>query len=713
MRTIHSAWTIVVCGVLLATASAQQPILHYTFSEGGSPANTENTGTLSPGLSPIAGHTLTGTSPNRTNCLTGVAGAANQVTTPYNVAFGNNSWSIGFALNSTASPAFQYIFSEDLGTGWRVFTDGAAGAGNIRMTGATLPIIDIVGGAGEAGWVHVAFVHDTAANQIRAYLNGALFSTTAAAGIVLNSGMPLIIGRNGVTSLQNGNRVEEFRLYDYALTAAQVAAWSANALNGAANFEKIMITEASWGAPDGLEITNFSPATIDLTNWRVKWRDGANSTKTSDPLNLSIAAGESIVVTELLPIEPVPAGTQLVDRFSVGIGTTGGAITVALLDDIGDDVDEVRISSTTGTHPGWSFGSAFRGLAVRGVVSGTTGQVGVERIWGLDSDGGSDWTEQPDRSFGRENRSSGPRGTDPTAVIALEINELDDSPDYIEIYNTTAAAHNISDWFLLCSANQNGAHSVLTIPAGTVIAAGGYVVLGDSAVAPTEIPGGVPYIDIGSIPWDGSELDCALYDNLGRLVDLVRAPRTTGTLVHNFPRAPSYWSDFVGAAARNLNGGDDAIGRSGTSGDANDGGDWFPIYDRTMGSVNITSSQAGPAGHDDVFDVRVNETSLGQGFQAIMNAGSATAGYTYNFLVSIGHGLGVGPFFGLGADALVNLPLFYNIPPFSGLLDAQGSARIDFDPGSLPVGLDADLVFVLQQPGGAIVALTYVLAFDT
>src|SRR4029078_11331576 len=95
--------------------AGQAPLLHYAFSEGGSPAATENIGTFSPGPSPLIGHALVGTSPNRTNCLTGITGAANEVTTPLPASFGNTSWSIGFAIDSTASPAFQYVFSDTLG----------------------------------------------------------------------------------------------------------------------------------------------------------------------------------------------------------------------------------------------------------------------------------------------------------------------------------------------------------------------------------------------------------------------------------------------------------------------------------------------------------------------------------------------------------------------------------------------------------------------
>jgi Concanavalin A-like lectin/glucanases superfamily/Lamin Tail Domain len=713
MKNRHQTWTVIALAVLLQTAAGQAPLLHYSFSEGGAPASTENQGTHVPGLSPLNGHLLTGTSLNRTSCLSGVTGVANDVTTPYTVAFGNNSWTIGFALNSQSSPAFQYIFSENLAAGWRAFTDGAAGVGNLRMTGTSLPTIDIVGGAGESGWVHVAFVHDTAANVIRAYLDGALVSTTAAAGVNLLSGNALLIGRLGTQGLLTNNRVEEFRLYDYPLTTAQVATWADNALNGVPDFTKVMISEVSWGDPDGIEVTNFGTAAVNLANWRVRWRDGVG-TVISDPLNVVIAAGESIAVIESATLpEGAPAGSQVIDRFITNLPTTSGALTVCLFDPIANPIDEVRVSDTAGAHPGWSFGSAFRGLATRGVVSGTSGQVGVERIWGLDSNGGPDWTEQPNRSMTRENRSSGPRGTEPSAPLGIKINEIDDSADYIELFNPTALNVNIGNWFFLFSAGQGFSHSVVTIPAGTVLTTGNYVVFGDTATAPTELPGGVGYIVLSAIPWTSGELSCALYDSLGRLVDIVRTPRTTSPLVHNHPRAPSHWADFVGAAGRNNNGGDDAFGRGSTSADANDGGDWFPIYTRTMGSSNASSSQSGPAGHDDVLDVRLNETGLGQGLQAIINAGGAAAGDTYNFLISIGHAGGNGPFFGLGPDALANIPAFYNIPPFAGVLDAQGSGRIDFDPGILPPGIDADFIFVLQQPGGAVSAVTRVLEFDT
>jgi hypothetical protein len=69
MKPSHSTWTLIALVALVPAFTAQAPILHYSFSEGGSPATTENTGTLLPGPSPLIGHTLTGVNQNRTNAL--------------------------------------------------------------------------------------------------------------------------------------------------------------------------------------------------------------------------------------------------------------------------------------------------------------------------------------------------------------------------------------------------------------------------------------------------------------------------------------------------------------------------------------------------------------------------------------------------------------------------------------------------------------------
>ena len=75
---------------------------------------------------------------------------------------------------------------------------------------------------------------------------------------------------------------------------------------------------------------------------------------------------------------------------------------------------------------------------------------------------------------------------------------------------------------------------------------------------------------------------------------------------------------------------------------------------------------------------------------------------------------GLGPFFGLGLDALFNFGLLYGVAPWSAVLDAEGSARIDLSPGTISSGLRTDDIWFLQDPvTGDLISQTLVLEYDT
>jgi hypothetical protein len=712
---------VLLLGALTGSTLAQGPLLRYPFDEGGAPASTRNFGSLATGSSPLAGHTLGGRALNGSFALTGVPGAANQVTTPFLVNLGNSSFTLGFCLNTQANNGvFQYIGGDGAGSGWRIFINGSAGVGNIRMTGFGTTL-DIAGGAGATGWAHVVWAYDAGAGQVRGYLNGVATSSGAAGPLALNSGLTYLIGRHSAaaTSLQAGSLVDDFRLYDRALSVAEIGRWAEHCR---VEFRKVMLTEVSWGDPDGVEITNFTSAAVNLNNWRVRWQDSAGTILTSSPINVVIGANEAIVVGETGVFPGILPGVQVLPRLP-SIGATSEPITVGLFDTADTVVDEVRVSDTGGAHPGFTFGGSFRGLAVRGVVSGTSFEVGVERIWGLDSNSGGDWTDQPNRSLGLENRSSGPRGTDPISIASVRITETDDSPDFIELRNNGAGSVNLQDWFLHCSAFNNSSHDVIRpFATSTSMPAGTFLVLGDGAAMPAELPGGVPYINVApsNIPWVGSEYDCALYDRFGRLVDLMRTTGPTSEMLHNEPRAPSHWADFLGGAGRaDFSGSpaDDAVARISVTTDSDRGSDWAPCFGRTMGSsnTNLVLSEAGHglSGAFQDLDVRVTEGLFtGDGNSVIINAGPTRAGATYSFFISLANLQGTGPMLGLGPDAILNYLTFSVIPPFTGTLDAQGSARYDFPIGTVPSGIHGECIFVLLQ-SGQLAARTLVVPFDT
>lgn len=351
---------------------------------------------------------------------------------------------------------------------------------------------------------------------------------------------------------------------------------------------------------------------------------------------------------------------------------------------------------------------------MRGSIS-TTGNVGLERIWGLDSDSGADWTQQPNRSLGLENRSSGGRGTDPLEVPDVRINEIDDNYGVIEIRNASGSAVDLANWFLLISRGQDQAVQYVTrFSNSLVLSGGGFVVLAnDPGSLPPEIPGGVPvrYLtgaNVGSIDLNDDELTCALYTSAGQVADVVRCAAKTGTVVHNNPRTPCHWTDFVGAAPR-YSIGDASVARS-RSADSDSGLDWQSAAVRTIGSENL--GFVGLEGPRDVVDVRLNQgLGSGLGISVIVNAGTAAAGWDHGFLLSLQHSEGLGPFFGLGLDAITNYGALAGLPPFSGTLDSQGSARWDFPPGIFVPGVDADFVFYVTTPGQ--LKITQILEFDT
>lgn len=96
----------------------------------------------------------------------------------------------------------------------------------------------------------------------------------------------------------------------------------------------------------------------------------------------------------------------------------------------------------------------------------------------------------------------------------------------------------------------------------------------------------------------------------------------------------------------------------------------------------------------------------------ILNAGPGLSGADWSFAMSAGHQNGLGSILGLGPDAIDNYLLLSSTPPWFGALDSRGSARLDAPGGTLPPGIDFDLLFVLRV-GGAVVALSPIIEFDS
>jgi PKD repeat protein len=233
------------------------------------------------------------------------------------------------------------------------------------------------------------------------------------------------------------------------------------------------------------EIYNAGRSTCSLSTVRLQTVTGTGTTATFSTFPATLGPCESLIVHSPSGLTSgSPVGVIVVVGLLPPIGT--GAATVALTDDSGEVYDEVRISAEDGTHPGWTLGGAFHGLATRTTFA-TGSPWTVARIPQLDGDSGTDWTEEATSNLGRANTATGPRGADPRPLAAIRVNEVDAAPlDYVELFNAGATPVDLMSFRLRCNAapgNGTAFVEVRPFPTSTPLAPGGYLVVGDGRTA--------------------------------------------------------------------------------------------------------------------------------------------------------------------------------------------------------------------------------------
>lgn len=140
----------------------------------------------------------------------------------------SGSWTISLWMKGITNTATSnYIFGGSGGSTFRAFTGTGlvSGGGNImvRGTGMTDVLINnIFDASGSAVVVHI--VYDNTTPAIRAYKNGALVLTVAQTSTMTLTGTDFRVGGQATSNgIPNGSFVDEFRMYNRALTAAEIA----------------------------------------------------------------------------------------------------------------------------------------------------------------------------------------------------------------------------------------------------------------------------------------------------------------------------------------------------------------------------------------------------------------------------------------------------------------------------------------------------------
>ena len=161
-----------------------------------------------------------------------------------NGRFSPDNFTVAFWIKPVSSNGFHQAIascrnmSNNVVTGWLIYIDPASnltfitGGGGSGFYG-TGNIYTNFGGT-VTTWVHVAITMTKSTRAVVLYINGNLYTTSVVGAYSNNTGSNLRIGaganeqQNAEFFLRNGTLLDDFRIYDSALSASQVRAVMAN-----------------------------------------------------------------------------------------------------------------------------------------------------------------------------------------------------------------------------------------------------------------------------------------------------------------------------------------------------------------------------------------------------------------------------------------------------------------------------------------------------
>jgi len=152
----------------------------------------------------------------------------------------DKGFTIQFWYRPSAPSTFQYLFGDGAWSGasgqFRCFQNGTGGAGNLYIrgplgqrptTGAPL-----TSARNAKGWVHFAVVQNNTKSTLTWYVNGALNVSGPSTGTGKGTNFTCM-GYNGTSSAGTTGNFDDFRIYNWARTAGDIAADYTKAAVGA------------------------------------------------------------------------------------------------------------------------------------------------------------------------------------------------------------------------------------------------------------------------------------------------------------------------------------------------------------------------------------------------------------------------------------------------------------------------------------------------
>jgi hypothetical protein len=245
---------ILISGIRNVSAQSPPEMFWYRFEETGT-TQTQNYAVPGVGapVADIVGALTMGGAGQFGAGLIGAGGisSANYVNTNWITNLGTGSWTISLWMNDqpVGSTTLYYFFGDNTANSFRCFLNGVAGANNIAIRGGGLT--DMYIGPVTPGPSVVHYVFDSSTNTLTSYINGVLASSVVQVAVnVVGTANLKVAGYSTANSMFAGSIMDEFRMYNRALDAAEVA--------------------ATWNNPLPVELTSFS-ASVFVNDVVLNW----------------------------------------------------------------------------------------------------------------------------------------------------------------------------------------------------------------------------------------------------------------------------------------------------------------------------------------------------------------------------------------------------------------------------------------------------------
>jgi hypothetical protein len=326
-KILFSALLLMLFGSKISAQSIPE-LLYYKFDGiGNTVPNMASAPPLGTGTATILGAITQG---GTGQCGGALIGSGISATTDYlNTGWATNltgtSWTISFwSSNITPSATLYYIFGDVGAGGFRCFTNGVAGANNWILRGGFSDVL-ITGGATVAPHMNT-WVYDMSLGNIKAYLDGILVNTVVQAGPTIAGPGPFkVMGYSANIGAPLGGLLDEFRVYNHALSAAEVMNLYTSVTASASN---LTICAGGSTTLTGTNATNYTwnPGNIVGNNVLVSPLTTTTYTVTGNDAGCASTATVTITVTPL-PNVTASASPAAICSGESSILTGGGANT--------------------------------------------------------------------------------------------------------------------------------------------------------------------------------------------------------------------------------------------------------------------------------------------------------------------------------------------------------------------------------------------------